>query len=103
MNLKDTAERLVWTLLAAFLGALGVSGVTDITTLQAGLTAAASAGVNFLLLVARARLAVLPSPGEGLPGLPTDDEGQSNVMILVALLVGFALGALCYANGIFVD
>lgn len=73
MNVRDTAERLVWTMLAAFLGALGVSDMIDITAVQAGLTAAASAGVNFLLIVARWRLSVLPEPGEGLPGLPTDE------------------------------
>jgi hypothetical protein len=69
MNVRDTLERLFWTLVAAFLGALGVSDAIDITALQAGLTAAASAGVNFLLIVARYRLSVLPDPGEGLPGL----------------------------------
>lgn len=72
MNLRDTAERLFWTLVAAFLGALGVGGVLDISTLEAALVAAAGAGVNFVLLIARARLAVLPEPGEGLPGMPTD-------------------------------
>lgn len=70
MNVRDTLERLFWTLLAAFLGALGTSDLLDITALQAGIVAAASAGVNFLLLVARTRLSVLPDPGDGLPGLP---------------------------------
>lgn len=73
MNVRDTLERLGWTLLAAFLGAMGVSGVIDISAVQAGLTAAASAGVNFLLIVARTRLDQLPDPGAGLPGLPTDE------------------------------
>lgn len=73
MKFRDVAERLFWTLVAAFLGALGVSDVLDISALDAALSATAAAGVNFLLLVARARLAVLPNPGEGLPGLPTDD------------------------------
>lgn len=73
MNVRDTAERLFWTLVAAFLGALGVSDLIDITAVQAGLTAAASAGVNFLLLVARARLDALPDPGAGLPGLPNEE------------------------------
>jgi hypothetical protein len=72
MNIRDTLERLFWTLVAAFLGALGVSDLIDISALQAALAAAASAGVNFLLLVARARLSVLPNPGDGLPGLPAD-------------------------------
>lgn len=73
MNVRDTLERLFWTVLAAFLGALGVSDAIDITAVQAGIVAATSAGVNFLLLVARWRLSVLPEPGAGLPGLPTDE------------------------------
>lgn len=72
MNFRDTIERLFWTLLAAFLGALAVGDVIDVSALDAAIAAASGAGVNFLLLVARARLAVLPEPGEGLPGLPTD-------------------------------
>ena len=72
MNVRDLLERLWWTLVAAFLGALTVSDLLDISALQAAIAAAASAGANFLLLVARARLSVLPEPGEGLPGLPTE-------------------------------
>lgn len=68
MNARDTLERLFWTMLAAFLGALGVSDAIGITAVQAGIVAAVSAGVNFLLIVARWRLSVLPNPGEGLPG-----------------------------------
>jgi hypothetical protein len=87
MNLRDTAERLWWTLVAAFLGALGVSDVLDISALDAALAATAAAGVNFLLLVARARLAVLPEPGEGLPGLPTGDAGAGELDTVVKVLV----------------
>lgn len=78
MDLRDTLERLWWTLLAAFLGALGVGGMLDISTLDAAVMAAAGAGVNFLLLVARSRLDVLPEPGEGLPGLPTDQVSSGD-------------------------
>lgn len=74
MNVRDLLERLWWTLVAAFLGALTVSDLLDISAVQAAIAAAASAGANFLLLVARARLSVLPDPGAGLPGLPTDDN-----------------------------
>lgn len=81
MNIRDTIERLFWTVLAAFLGGLTVGGVLDISTLDAAALAGASAGVNFLLIIARSRLAVLPEPGEGLPGLPTDDAGQSVVVV----------------------
>ena len=73
MNIPDVLERLFWTVLAAFLGGLTVGGVLDISTIDAAIVAGASAGVNFLLLVARSRLAVLPEPGDGLPGLPVDD------------------------------
>ena len=84
MNIRDTAERLLWTVVAAFLGGLSVGGVLDISTTDAALAAAATAGVNFVLLIARQRLDVLPEPGDGLPGLPTDDEGQS-VLVVAAV------------------
>lgn len=71
-TLAGYAERLFWTVVAAFLGGLTVGGVVDISTLDAAIIAAVSAGVNFISLVARARLAVLPDPGAGLPGLHTD-------------------------------
>lgn len=73
MKFRDTLERLFWTVFAAFLGALSVSGAVDISAFEAGVIAAAGAGVNFLSLVARWRLSVLPEPGEGLPGLPTNE------------------------------
>lgn len=73
MNIRDTLERLFWTVLAAFLGGLSVGGVINISTLDAAIAAAAAAAINFLLIVARARLDVLPNPGEGLPGLATDE------------------------------
>jgi hypothetical protein len=72
MSVRDTLERLVWTMVAAFLGASAVGPVIDVSALEAGCTAAVIAAFNYLLLVARARLAVLPSPGEGLPGFPTE-------------------------------
>ncbi len=73
MNLRDSAERLFWTVVAAFLGGLTVGDIINISTLDAAIAAAASAGVNFLLIVARSRLAVLPEPGQGLPGLPVEE------------------------------
>lgn len=96
MNIRDCAERLVWTVLAAFLGALTVSDLLDISAVQAGIAAAAAAGVNFLLLVARARLSVLPDPGEGLPGLPAGDDGaaQWSTVALVLLAIVAVLWAL---------
>ena len=75
MNFRDTIERLFWTVVAAFLGALAAGPVlsVELDALEAAGVAALGAAVNFLLLVARARLAVLPEPGDGLPGLPTED------------------------------
>lgn len=72
MNIRDTIERLFWTVASAFTGLLAVGTVIDISTLEAALGAAATAGVNFLNILARERLSALPSPGEGLPALPTD-------------------------------
>lgn len=72
MDLRDTLERLFWTVVAAFVGAISVSGIVDISAIDAGIVAAAGAAANFVSLVARWRLSVLPEPGEGLPGLPTD-------------------------------
>lgn len=69
MNLRDTIERLFWTIVAAFLGSLMAGAVFDVDVVMAAGMAAFTAGVNFVLLVARARLAVLPDPGRGLPGL----------------------------------
>lgn len=88
MNLFDTLERLLWTVLAAFLGGLTVGGLVDISALEAAIVAGATAGVNFLTIVARARLAVLPDPGAGLPGLEVDDRGQS---VWVTALVAAAV------------
>jgi hypothetical protein len=80
VRVRDWLERLFWTALAAFLGALSAPPVGDVigldislSALEAAFLAAVSAAVNFLSLVARARLAVLPEPGEGLPGLPVEE------------------------------
>lgn len=74
MNLRDTAERIFWTFLAAALGSLGTSELLslDIAAWQSAALAGGAAVVNLVLLIARDRLAVLPSPGQGLPGLPTE-------------------------------
>lgn len=69
MKLRDTIERLVWTVVAAFFGNLAAGAVFDVDVVMAAGMAAFTAFVNFVLIVARARLAVLPDPGNGLPGL----------------------------------
>lgn len=73
MNIRDTLERLFWTVIAAMGGALIAPEIlsVNISTLEAAAIAGLSAAVNFVTLVAREKLAVVPDPGAGLPGLPT--------------------------------
>lgn len=73
MNFRDTIERLFWTVVAAAGGALIAPAVFgfDVSALEAAAIAGAGAGVNFVTIVARKRLSVLPDPGDGLPGLET--------------------------------
>lgn len=70
VRVRDLAERVVWTAISAGLGVLTISGVIDVSALEAAFAAAASALVNALLVIARWRLSVLPDPGAGLPGSP---------------------------------
>lgn len=72
MNLRDTAERLFWSVLVAALTNLGSVDFLDIAAWKAASLAGINAAVTMVLLVARSRLSVLPDPGEGLPGLPTE-------------------------------
>lgn len=83
--LRDLLERLVWTFVAAFLTtflaalAAGAGGAIDLSAIQSAAAAAGLAGLiavgNFVLIVARWRLSVLPNPGEGLTRrrYPEDD------------------------------
>lgn len=82
---RDLLERLVWTFVAAFLTTLlaalaaGATGSIDLSAIQSALAAAALAGLiavgNFVLIIARWRLSILPNPGEGLTrrNYPEDD------------------------------
>lgn len=71
--IRDLLERILWTFVAAFLGALTGAAVLslDVSALQAAAMAGLGAVANAVLVFARWRLSVLPNPGEGLPGLPT--------------------------------
>ena len=73
MKIRDLLERVLWTFVASFLGALAASPLLnlDVSALESAALAGLSAVVNVVLVVARARLSVLPDPGAGLPGLPT--------------------------------
>jgi hypothetical protein len=86
MKLRDALERLLWTFVAAFLGALLGSPIlvevieasanvsVDLSLLSTALVSAVLAGLvavaNAILIIARYRLSVLPNPGGGVPGLP---------------------------------
>lgn len=70
MNLRDTAERLVWTVVAAAGGNLIGAALFDYDVWKGAAAAGIGAAVNFVTIVARARLTALPDPGAGLPGLP---------------------------------
>lgn len=72
-KIGDMVERLVWTFVAAFTSALVSPPVAQaaglnlsLTALDAAVLAGASAVVNFVTVVARWRLSVLPDPGAGL-------------------------------------
>lgn len=71
---RDTLERLFWTVVAAALTNLGSVGLLGIEAWKAAALAGINGAVTFVLVIARQRLAVLPNPGEGLPGLPTDED-----------------------------
>lgn len=66
MNWKDTLERLLWTTVSAVTVAIVAAGPFDaVTWREAALAAAGTTFVNWLTIVARERLAVLPNPGAG--------------------------------------
>ena len=79
IRLADLAERLVWTFVAGFIGALIASGVLDLglALWQSAALAGLADIATLLLVVARRRLRVLPDPGDGLPGLRADAAGRS--------------------------
>lgn len=69
---RDLAERTFWTAVAGGLAAVPAAAALDVATWKMALAAAAAAVVNAVLVIARHRLAFLPDPGAGLPGLPTE-------------------------------
>lgn len=98
---RDLAERVFWSFVSGFLGSLLATPVMldvienvakveiDVTTMGAVVISAAFAGftaaANAVLVVARWRLSVLPDPGEGLPGLPTDGGSVIEGVLLYLL------------------
>jgi hypothetical protein len=65
---RDTAERLFWTIASLVLAEIPVV----LADLDQWWVLPITGVVNWLLIQVRKRTSVLPSPGEGLPGLPTD-------------------------------
>jgi hypothetical protein len=116
---RDTLERLFWTFVASFLASVLGSPVMVAVTEElanvsldlsawklaviGGVTAGLTSTANAVLIVARHRLTVLPSPGEGLPGLPVPqpeapdlpppDAGRIDLsaVLFVAALAGAAV------------
>lgn len=84
MSWNTFAERLVWTFVSAFGGALvgaNLIGI-DIDALQVAAIAGLSAVVNSVTQLARYKLSVLPNPGDGLvkpPGDTLDVPGGGGV------------------------
>lgn len=78
--MRDLIERVFWTAVSAALATIPAAQLSsaifalDLDALEtvavAGLTAGLAAAANAILVIARARLAILPDPGAGLPGLP---------------------------------
>lgn len=67
---RDIAERIFWTFVAGFLGALTASPLAQalgmdlsLTALQSAFVAGVAAVATFVLALARWRLSVLPDPG----------------------------------------
>lgn len=85
LSIRDSIERLVWTVVAAGGGSLIAGPLLGVSAWQAAGVAALSAGVNFVTILARSRLASLPNPGGGLPGLLVGDRGSTDLWLGVAL------------------
>lgn len=75
MNLRDLAERCLWTFVAAAISAAAVGSALslDLAVWQSAALAGGAAVANVVLAYARLRLSVLPDPGAGLPGLPVHE------------------------------
>lgn len=78
---RDLAERTAWTGIAAgtvaLAGAVPAAAFLDVDAWRAAVAlsaaAASTAVLNAVTVIARYRLSVLPDPGAGLPGLPTEE------------------------------
>lgn len=75
MKIRDFLERLVWTAVVAAGANVTTAVVFDIAWWQMAAATAGAAVLQTVVTFGRYRLARLPDPGEGLPGLPTHPGG----------------------------
>jgi hypothetical protein len=71
MDIPDALERVVWTMVAAGLAALP----SVLADLPYWWVAVLLPVINYALVWVRTKVDALPSPGEGLPGLPAENPG----------------------------
>ena len=77
IRVRDLLERMLWTAVSAAGGALVGAAIFDFNAWEAAVTAAFTSVINLLTIIARWRLSALPNPGEGLPGLPTEEAHEA--------------------------
>lgn len=74
ISLRDLAERLVWTAVVAVLTNVAGAALLDVSAWQAAGLSGIAAAIQVVVLYGRQRLAALPNPGDGLPGLPAQQD-----------------------------
>lgn len=75
IRVRDLLERIVWTAVAAALTAVVGAPILDVEAWRAAAFAGGTAAATAVLVIARWRLAILPDPGAGLPGIRPDLTG----------------------------
>lgn len=74
MKIRDAAERVFWSGVSGVLGGITMTSLFNVATWKGAAAGGLTAVINAVLVYARARLSVLPAPGQGLPGLPTGHD-----------------------------
>lgn len=73
INVRDFAERWVWTVVVVGAGNLAGAALFNVDAWKMGAATGLAAGLQVITTFGRYRLKILPNPGEGLPGLPVDE------------------------------
>lgn len=79
-KLSDLLERVFWTAASVILGMIPAAVGEIVLDLDlaggviAAITIGSTAAANGLLVVVRWKLDILPNPGDGLPGYPTEGD-----------------------------